>query len=310
MFEAYGFSIEHIVEGRTSIADLFTPKHRCGLYILHFRNGQYYAGQAQDVVRRFAQHRLQHNDIIRLSFKVVSKHKLNESERALIWELERQQVPLRNIMFTSLPSHNSDFDLVMPVSVQEHWMLEGDWTVDVGERIVNPTLRMKYTNRYHRLMRKSGITQVILFLKRYVEIGIPYARQSEVSFWGVSCLPTPFVYSRININWQEVLTVYVRSDEQLWCSFHMARSPFDTLSDAAIEQFIANYPTSECTNHYYEPGGHDQLHFDVPLVDSLRFIDEPIVQACIRTFNLRLMKKGACVYGRYHCLDLADHLLT
>ena len=113
MSKDYGFSIEHPVEGRASIADLFKPKQRCGIYILHFKNGQYYAGQAVDVVRRYAQHRVTHTDIVNISFRCVPRARLNEEERNLIWALERDNFVLRNITFASMPPTESDFDLLM-----------------------------------------------------------------------------------------------------------------------------------------------------------------------------------------------------
>ena len=43
---ADNFSQPYYGQGRASIADLFPPGQRCGLYILHFANGEIYAGQA------------------------------------------------------------------------------------------------------------------------------------------------------------------------------------------------------------------------------------------------------------------------
>ena len=41
------------VSSRPSIADLFKPDKRCGIYILKFSNEFYYVGQAVDVTRRY-----------------------------------------------------------------------------------------------------------------------------------------------------------------------------------------------------------------------------------------------------------------
>jgi hypothetical protein len=69
MLAKMGFSPSRDVQGRASIADLFKPHERCGLYILHFTNGEIYAGQASDVTRRYVQHRTVHNDIEAISFR-------------------------------------------------------------------------------------------------------------------------------------------------------------------------------------------------------------------------------------------------
>ena len=122
-------------------------------------------------------------------------------------------------------------------------------------------------------------------------------------------MPLPYVFSRININWQEVLTLSRGADGTIWTSLHFAQSPMAALSDEEILRIQTSYPDGEVTDHYYEPGGQDQINIVVPIKDSLRFLSEPAVQAGIRLFNLRLMKKGPCIYGRYHCLDLGDLLV-
>ena len=72
-----GFTEAFDVEGRASIADLFKPNQRCGIYILHTSNEEHYAGQAIDVTRRYVQHIKNHIDIVKLSFKRVLQKKLN-----------------------------------------------------------------------------------------------------------------------------------------------------------------------------------------------------------------------------------------
>jgi hypothetical protein len=42
---------------------------RCGVYVLDFRNGDFYVGQATDVVRRHAQHCRNHQDITAIRFR-------------------------------------------------------------------------------------------------------------------------------------------------------------------------------------------------------------------------------------------------
>jgi hypothetical protein len=72
---------------------------------------------------------------------------------------------------------------------------------------------------------------------------------------------------------------------------------------------IKRHPTVELFDHQYKPGGPDQIGFVVPVQDAKKFINDPAVLSAIRLFNWRLMKKGPCNFGRYHCLDLADQLI-
>lgn len=296
------------IQGRASIADLFPPGKRCGLYILHFTNGEIYTGQALDVTRRYVQHRKVHSDIERISFRRVAKYRLNDEERALIWSLEESGHHLRNITFTSIPKGESDFDLVMPAEEQDRWLKDPSYVDSSGSRVVDPELRRKYSKKFERFTAMPRSDEVIAILRSYVQTGLPAFRRGEVSFWCVSCMPGRDVYARINIYWQEVLTVSVAENE-LWLSVHMADSPFVPLSDEAQALLFERHPTVELWEHQYKPGGPDQVAFTLPVADARPFLSDPVVLPAIRLFNMRLMKKGPCNFARYHCMDLADRLV-
>jgi hypothetical protein len=303
-----GFASPKYVRGRASIADLFKPGERCGLYILHFANGEIYAGQALDVTRRYVQHRKVHPDIEEISFRQLAKDRLDIEERALIWELEQYGHRLRNIVFTSIPKGESDFDLIMPVAEQKQWLQDLRMVETSGERVIEPELRRKYRQTYERFLQLPYADRATDVLKAYVRNGIPAFRRGEVSFWCVSCMPGRGVYARINIYWQEVLTVLVTQNE-LWLSLHMADSPFTALSDEALSLLFERHPTIEVRDHQYKPGGSDQIGILLPARAAGPFLSDPDVLPAIRLFNLRLMKKGPCNFGRYHCMDLADRLI-
>ncbi len=302
------FPQPHHVQGRASIADLFPPGKRCGLYILHFANGEIYAGQALDVTRRYVQHRKVHDDIDEISFRRVDRDRLDEEERDLIWDLEQSGHRLRNIVFTSIPKGESDFDLVMPVAEQERWLHDLRMVEISDERAIEPELRRKYRRRYQQFLQLPHAAQALDILKAYARCGIPAFRRGEVSFWCVSCMPGRGVYARINIHWQEVLTMFAEENE-LRLSLHMADSPFALLSDEALALLFEHHPTVEVTQHQYKPGGPDQVNFALPAPAAGPFFSDPEVLPAIRLFNLRLMKKGPCNFGRYHCMDLADALI-
>jgi hypothetical protein len=308
MLDDLGFLPARNVQGRASIADLFKPQERCGIYILHFANGEFYAGQAIDVTRRYVQHRNIYSDIIKLSFKSVAASHLNDEERNVIWQLEQNGYSLRNITFTSLPKGEADFDLVMPLEEQEQWLQDLNFIDNYGERFIDPDLRRKFHRNYQRFLQTSYAGQVIDVLRTYVCLGIPAVRRGEVSFWCVSCMPKRSVYSRLNIYWQEVLTAFTSEDE-LWFSLHFAASPFDKLSDEHVESLFQRYPTVEIFDHRYKAGGSDQIKAEVPVQDAKAFITDVDVLPAIRLFNWRLMKKGPCNFGRYHCMDLADRII-
>ena len=124
LLEKLGFPASRYVRGRASIADMFRPGKRCGIYLLHCSNAEYYAGQAADVTRRYVQHRKTHADIERISFKRVRRDRLDIEERRVIWALEEAGIYLRNIALTSIPHGASDFDLIMSPEEQERWLVD------------------------------------------------------------------------------------------------------------------------------------------------------------------------------------------
>lgn len=309
MFQEYGFKKEFHVEDRASIANLLGKRSRCGIYILHFRNDQYYVGQAKDVTRRYIQHRQNHDDIIKLSFKKVARKKLDEEEKHTIWSLEQQGFALRNVTYASIPKAESDFDLIMPIEEQERW-LEDLTFVDLdGDRLKDPALRIRYTKRYEQFMAQSQAEQIISFLQAYVQVGIPAIKRGEVSFWCLSCLPAKHTYNRINVGLQEVLTLFNNGDI-IWCSFHMALTLINDISDKEANELDRRYSNLVPTEHFYKSGGINQANLQIPLSNAIAFIHEPIIAKSIRLFNWRLMKKGACLNSRFHCLDLADHIIA
>lgn len=302
------------VLGRPSIADLFPPKRRCGIYVLHFTDGWYYVGQAIDVTRRYAQHRQNHHDIERISFKSYSAKNLNKYEQTIIAELEENGYKLRNVALVSMPHWDSDFDALMSPREQREWLSNLNLLNARGERADNPELRQRYRNKFQQLEKLPLYQDVVQILREYVHKCIPSVVEGEMSFWCCTCLPhyndpTVKIYSRINIYWQEVFSAYLHHG-QPYFSFHLARSPLTTSFGPHLFGLKIRYRSLKVTDHYYKPGGHDQCNLVIgSITETKRLLNDVKVLPAIREFNLRLSKKGANVFSRYHCLDLADRLI-
>lgn len=114
--EEYKFPEFAWVYCRPTVADLFKPDKRCGIYVLRFRDNQFYVGQALDVIRRFVQHTKNHDNIQEISFKTFPQNELNIVEQELLKSLERKSIKLRNINLTSIPKGDTDLDLITQVS--------------------------------------------------------------------------------------------------------------------------------------------------------------------------------------------------
>jgi len=314
-----GFDKYLYAKDRLSLADCFTKNNRCGIYILHFQNGEYYVGLAIDVVNRHAQHRLNHLDIEYISFREVDKSKLVEVEKHTVYNLENLMKSLRNINLVSIVSGDTDLDLIVSNQEQQQW---SNYELGVDslktDRFNYPDLRRKYSVKYAKLKSSKYFELICEILQNYVLYAIPFPRKTEYSFWSCSCLPAGRnkVFSRVNIFWQEVLTIYedefvMLDDEKIFkdlaVSIHLCKSKlFEHYSEEELKE---KYTTLDLSDHFYEPGGQDQQNLIIGGVEFLNLLDDVPIMDAIKEFNLRLMRKGGCIFNRYHCFDLADEAL-
>jgi hypothetical protein len=312
--ENLGFDVAHYVSGRASIADLFRIGKRCGIYLLEFGNGEKYCGQAVDVTRRYCQHRKNHHDIEFVKFQVIDKEKLDEVEKNIIEKLESLGIKLRNIAFTSIPYGESDLDTIIPVEEQLKWIKDLTFFGVKSQRIEHKDLRKKYTKKFLAMKKYDSFNNVIQGLKRYARVAIPALETTEMTFWCISCLPKSnqevTVFCRVNLNMQEVLTIYEIKGELIF-SLHMAKSPLEQYFGSMMYKLKQHLLGIIVTNHQYAPGGQDQIQIQVSGVKNfLELLNISKFAYSIRLFNMRLMQKSACYYSRNHCFDLADYMIS
>ncbi len=310
LLQELGFAKPELVMGRYSVADLFKPKNRCGIYVLHFENGQFYVGLATDFVRRYNQHRKNHLDIGRVSFKRVKRERLTKEEKTIVQTLQSEGFSLRNIQLVSVIEGETDLDLLMTVEEQEQFTSDLTFNNMEGDKFEIEEQRIKYTNNYNILSKLSYFDRFINTIQAYVKIGIPIPKKTEYSFWCVSAPSGSPKLSRININWQEVSTFVFEKDD-FYITFHLAYTPladeYGDALDGLFEQFedLKIMLNDKEEVHTYEPGGQDQISFIIPSSIFHDFIALDAVQRAIRIFNVRLMRKGVTIYNRYHSFDLS-----
>lgn len=265
---------------RPTIADLFKPNRRCGIYVLHFRNNEFYVGLAVDVIRRFVQHTKIHQDIQEIAVVKISPDNLNDLEEHIVKTLEQKKIKLRNINLTSLAKGEKDLDLLIPTSEQDKW-LSNRVVNKLGEHLINqPEQQDRYEIKFRQLVKQKYFASDILpFLQEYFKKCIIQPARTELSFWGVTALPSsPNTYfkviNRVNLFWCEVLTIGIPTGKQnIHYSFHITK---EGISKSYLKEIHKEIPTLKSDDHY----------------------------------NLRQMQKGATVYGKYHCIDLAKIILT
>ena len=95
---------------------------------------------------------------------------------------------------------------------------------------------------------------------------------------------------------------------QKWSFGFMPRNAHQVNGRKSLKIEIGGKWSPCCVTWYQLP---DQFYIRVTgLKDALNLINDPIVVQSIKTFNLRQMQKGATIYGKYQCIDLAIDILT
>lgn len=311
---ALNFPVWREVTGRHSVADLFPPGKRCGICVLGFATGERYVGRAVDVVRRFSQHRKNHGDVTHMTFKGCEESALDNVEQHCIHTLEAAGLRLRNLAHMSVVQGERDLDLVVSPGEQELWLRgELDTLRDAEQAVQDEALRLRYRRRSLTFMTLPHAQNVLCLLGLYLQAVVPFPRRTELSFWMVSCLPYGLppksdLRCRVSLNMQEVFSL--SADEQgVYADFHLAGSPLEAEFGSGWRERLTELGL-EASNHRYRPGGHDQFHLRAgSFEEGVDLICAAESGDAMRLFNLRLMRKGATYYSKYHCLDLVDAAL-
>jgi hypothetical protein len=302
-FKDLGFDKYFHVKGMSSIAGQFIQNNRCGIYILHFENGEYYVGLAIDVVNRYAQHRQNHKDIEYLSFKEVPKTKLAVIEKETIYTLENLKKPLRNINIVSIVIGETDLDLIITKEEQDNW-LNSELTLDSlqTERFDYPELRKKYSKKFENLLKHELADEIKSCLRAYVLSTIPFPKKTEYSFWSLSCLPSTHrdTLSRLNIYWQETLVLAqyeldddIKTDNERYgigITIWVSKSK---LNEKWTEQKLKEkFQSLTFVDWIHESGGIDQQCISIESVEFNDFLFTPDIIDAAKELNLGLPIKA------------------
>ena len=184
------------------------------------------------------------------------------------------------------------------------------------ERFEYPELRRKYSKKFEKLKSNPFFEISCEILQNYIYFTTPYPRKTEYAFWSCSCLPsTDNALVRVNIFWQETLNIFEeeynylengieKKGMGLAISIWLSKSKL--FEYYTIDQLLNKYKTITMGNIVYRSGGQDQQQVIISDSEFLEFLYDRPISDSIKDFNLRLMRKGGCIFNRYHCFDLAD----
>lgn len=316
-----GFMQHHNVSGLASINALFKNTDVCGIYILHFRNNEFYVGLAKNVVRRYSQHRRNHVDIERISFKPTTD-KLLKAVEANDIDFFKSRLRLRNIDGMEDLIIERNVDNIINTEKAQLFVTDLDFNDFTGEKYVNDILHSNYLYQksFKQLAQASFYTKLFTAVRRYILTCIPMPVKTEYKFWSITCFPLKVsnrchTVLRLNIYQQEVFTVYheVTHEQEsiLIYRFHLAKSPFQKLANnkTGIDRVEKLFYSAVFNDNYYRTGGKDQMRLKVSSHDIQRLLYIPEVIQAARLHNLRLMRKGVNINRASHCMALSEQLL-
>lgn len=319
---AMGFPAIAPVSSLLSIAHLFgASKKRCGIYLLAFRSGFFYIGQAVDVVRRFSQHRRVHDDIVGFSFLPMPKPKLDDAEKAMIFRAESLGFKITNAVHVTNIVGDTDLDLVVSASEQEAWLRDPSClnnTDTTFPKIILPEAQqIRFFKNFARFEKHPLSQRAMALFQQYIWACVPAPRRTEYSFWSVSCMPSTNhnTWPRLLCVNAGVMELFVagwekQNTDALWSFVNVAE---DILLEhwASLDELTNTFPYVEVVRRGYKDAGQHQvsLHtYDSAPMEQL--LMDPGVSKAAAMLALRVMRKRATIYGKYHCVQLANRALS
>lgn len=285
-------------------AVLSAESPRCGIYVLHFDDGQRYVGQARNVLTRFADHRRHWGDrIVGIDFAPAEPDQLDDLERRTIQHHERQEIGLYNSALVGMPMGAGPLDLVVDRVEQERWLYgpaEADY--DLSERLSLAVSRPRSGAKFRELASREDYQSIRAVLFLYLMEVVPWPHETERRFWSITSMPSTGRsrdqrrLSAISVNNVETLVIGEVLDEEGW----FVRGFINVapgLADPGVWTSVrASYRTVGDVDRIYF-AGRDGL---------LDLLEKPDVLDAARRIALGLMRKGRGMMAKYHDDSLAD----
>ena len=152
------------------------------------KNGERYVGQTIDLVSRISSHRRRWDDIVAVSFVECGPEDLNDLERAMIADAERQH-KVRNRAFTKMPGGPSELDFVVDVQQQAEWLNGVQPAYPLDERTRAAERRHRTRKKFVELSEHPDYPEALDDLTTYVNAVIPWPSVTGGLYWGVSAVP-------------------------------------------------------------------------------------------------------------------------
>lgn len=237
------------------------------------------------------------------------------------FHLEKCGFALRNINNVTFSyAAETDFDSLMSKQEQDRWLNDVEFIDLEGDRILKTKISESYASKYEKLKTLPMSTEIISVVREYVRIGIPAIKRSETTFWNCSCLRSNTLYVRINVGGQTTFDAYLIENKPSF-TWYLTRALAEDVLGTSLKRLrkdygnifiFDDYPEMEITvrNSDLTKGGTDQVFIDVEGLENAKvWIRDTYMKQAVRIFNLGLVQKGPCLWGKNHCFELADRLV-
>lgn len=248
---------------------------------------------------------------------------LDAKERELIYKAERAGITLTNVVHVTDVEGDTDLDAVVSPDAQARWLKE-PFVENRTEGSTTAILELpraqleRYATNYRRLLTLDNTDIAAGLLSTYLASSIPFPRATEYSFWAVSCMPATNAatwprYLCLSAGVMELFVLgYYKNpirNGAMWGFINVA-------SDVIREQFgdekafQKEFAEVEVLNRNYRDGGQNQASFDCLTQEKIIELlhDERVLRAA-GALALRVMRKRATIYSKFHCKQLADRAL-
>lgn len=285
----------------------------CGIYVLHFANGEEYVGQTVNFASRFATHRRHKDDITSIRFAAVAQPDLSDVERRMINQLVAEGTRLRNLTLLSQPLGSSAFDLIVDKEYQAGWITAeapDDSIVIAETRAPIAKRRRESRARLEELKRHPDYEHILDSVAFYVAAVIPWPDTSEGQLWTVTVLPTTNKRKDhrrlLTVNIQNLEVVFIGEDRQAdgtWIGY----TRLNTAVVPALSPEIGHL--REQTDDYTSAGSIDAFSAD-DLAAIPALFKYPEVLLAARQLALGQLRKGRGAFSRYHNDAFADEVFA
>lgn len=326
-------------EGRTiDVRDLGSLKpafkegeSKCGVYRLHFENGEAYPGKSKNVVGRFARHRRTWPDIVAIDFFPLPEDEITEAERFLITETE-VQYPVRNRLLTNRPRGNG------PVEIQttKGSTVALPWEAE-RKKAAYQSIADEGEPRLARLLAHPLFPTLRTILGWYLSQTVPDPAATAGQLWTVTAFPSTnrsaSHHRLLTLSCGNLETFYVEADrrssgvaEDFYFTIRINTKLMNELerfrdpervprhgfrpvntSDVVPRWGVVQgkYREEQVSRFWFTPENLSQIvtgAIEYPEIDELL--------ASAYELNVRLMRRGSSMYSKNHNGKLADLLVA